>query len=437
MNEIKKVCDFIDSDVKDYALYVLHERAIPLFNDGLKPSKRKIIYTAFKYGYKKREKKTINLIGNVLLATDYKHGDKSLADSINNLTKNYIPFNNYPLFESSMDFGNRLIPDPPQPRYTSLKLSNNFINFFEYDIDYLDSKNIENEYDYFMPLLPFTLINGEIGVAIGFSCNIYPREIRELIRYIINKIDNKNINTDLIPFYKDFKGEIYKDGSDYKYKINYKKSKNGKKIIIDEIFPLYDREKYVSILMKYKEDKILDFVDECSENPRFIIKFKEKYEDDQIIKMLKLEGKLKNEIITVIKNGVVKTYNNIFEYVDDWADWRIRKYQDRFKYIKNEIKIKAKIIKSKYKFINYCKKNVDFKKVKKEDYDNIIKKLEIEDYKKELLNIPIYKISDEEIDILKNEYKSLKNEYKKYSDLKPEQEYKKELKKLLNFYSGK
>ena len=58
------IADFINDDVKEYSKYVLYNRAIPNLIDGLKPSQRKILWTAIKTATKNL--KTASLTGNVI-----------------------------------------------------------------------------------------------------------------------------------------------------------------------------------------------------------------------------------------------------------------------------------------------------------------------------------------------------------------------------------
>ena len=44
--EVKTVTQYLDQDYRDYAVYVVEERAIPSVIDGFKPTQRKVIFVA-------------------------------------------------------------------------------------------------------------------------------------------------------------------------------------------------------------------------------------------------------------------------------------------------------------------------------------------------------------------------------------------------------
>ena len=44
--ETKTISEYMNSDYKDFAMYVIEQRAIPSVIDGLKPVQRKVAYIA-------------------------------------------------------------------------------------------------------------------------------------------------------------------------------------------------------------------------------------------------------------------------------------------------------------------------------------------------------------------------------------------------------
>ena len=87
VNEMK-VTDLIDGQYKDYSKYVLYSRAIPHLIDGLKPSQRKILYTALKNAKNSRIK-TASLSGNTISSANYHHGDASLNVAITKMVQTH------------------------------------------------------------------------------------------------------------------------------------------------------------------------------------------------------------------------------------------------------------------------------------------------------------------------------------------------------------
>lgn len=75
--EIKSVTQYLDQDYREYAVYVVEERAIPSVIDGFKPTQRKVIFVADKVWRNGGEKplKIFQLAGKVASDAHYHHGD--------------------------------------------------------------------------------------------------------------------------------------------------------------------------------------------------------------------------------------------------------------------------------------------------------------------------------------------------------------------------
>jgi hypothetical protein len=75
--EIKSVTQYLNQDYREYAVYVVEERAIPSVIDGFKPTQRKVIFVADKVWRNGSEKplKIFQLAGKVASDAHYHHGD--------------------------------------------------------------------------------------------------------------------------------------------------------------------------------------------------------------------------------------------------------------------------------------------------------------------------------------------------------------------------
>jgi len=75
--EQKSISEFLSNEYKEFALYVIENRAIPSVIDGLKPSHRKVIHIASKIWKTGNEKvlKVFQLTGKVASDAFYHHGD--------------------------------------------------------------------------------------------------------------------------------------------------------------------------------------------------------------------------------------------------------------------------------------------------------------------------------------------------------------------------
>lgn len=436
---MKKINEFVNTELRDYALYTVFNRAIPSFEDGLKPSARKVLYTAIKKGLLNKEIKTIALSGDVISFTGYHHGDTSLSAAISRLASDYIPVNNYPLMIGD-GFGSRINPYPGSPRYTFVRLSEYFKKLYNIDIDYLDyikenkliKDDEENCYDYFLPLIPQVLFNGVDGIAKGFAVNIYPRRLEDLTEAMINIINGKPLKNKILPYFKGFNGKIglvkENDIEKFYYKIDFKRL-SKKEIELTEISPFIKTEKFEEMLEKLKEKNIIKkYINKSKVNYFFKIEFSNNITDEQINKYLKLYNTFSTDNVNLIKDGKkLVQYNNIEEYLAEFVKWRLSLYDERKKFILMNLnnKMNKKILELQYiSEVNKLNKTT----LTKDNLKDIINKLKADELKDILLRIPIYSFTKEEIQNRMNEIKNIKIEISNIEKKDFKLEYLKELK---------
>ena len=98
-------------------------RSIPSIMDGLKPSQRKVIFSAFKRNLDK-EIKVAQFAGYISEHSAYHHGEASLLGTIVNMAQTFVGSNNVNLLEPIGQFGTRIAggKDSAQPYiFTSWK----------------------------------------------------------------------------------------------------------------------------------------------------------------------------------------------------------------------------------------------------------------------------------------------------------------------------
>lgn len=207
-----KISDFIDKDMIHYSNYS-NIRMIPSMCDGLKPGQRKILYVALKGKMFDTKKKVIQLANAVAEATEYKHGETSLADTIVKMAQTFVGSNNINLFYPAGNFGSRTQggEDHANARYTHTYLNSLVSKIFrEEDTPILgnlidDGHVIEPEY--FAPIIPMVLVNGASGMGTGYSTEIplfNPKDIIKNIRRMINEDEP----FEMVPWYRGFQGKI-------------------------------------------------------------------------------------------------------------------------------------------------------------------------------------------------------------------------------------
>jgi DNA topoisomerase-2 len=232
--------EFINQEMIHFSTYDC-ARSIPNMVDGLKTSLRKILFSAFKRKLTS-EIKVAQFSGYVSEHSAYHHGEASLNGAIVNMAQNFVGSNNINLLEPNGQFGTRLQggDDSASERYIFTQLNSLTRYLFpEADdaiLSYLDDDGTLVEPEYYVPIIPFALMNGISGIGTGFSCDIAPYNPKTVIQYLKNKLANKtNDAIDFVPYYEGFKGSVSRL-TDQKYLIKGLYEKIGEdKIRITEL----------------------------------------------------------------------------------------------------------------------------------------------------------------------------------------------------------
>ena len=184
------------------------ERSIPSMVDGLKESLRKILYGCFKKRLFGKEIKVAQLAGYISEVSAYHHGETSLQGAIVGLAQDFVGANNVRLLEPVGQFGTRIQggADAASPRYIYTKLSPIARLLFPEDDDavltYLDDDGVSVEPQYYVPIVPFVLLNGGVGIGTGFSTNVpahNPAEVVEMCLQLVAALDAAGVRVDAKP----------------------------------------------------------------------------------------------------------------------------------------------------------------------------------------------------------------------------------------------
>jgi len=207
--------EFIDRELIHFSAYDC-ARSIPSMVDGLKISLRKILYSAFKRRLTS-EIKVAQFSGYVSEHSAYHHGEASLNGAIVNMAQNYVGSNNINLLEPLGQFGTRLQggDDSASERYIFTQLNTLTRTLFpEADdaiLKYTDDDGTIVEPEYYVPILPFVLINGISGIGTGFSSSIPSFDPREIVRYLRGVLQGISGGAPaFVPYYEGFTGTVRK-----------------------------------------------------------------------------------------------------------------------------------------------------------------------------------------------------------------------------------
>lgn len=219
----------LQKEIQDDAIRFGNEanlaRAIPYVRDGLKPSQRYTIYTAFNHGYtsNKPHVKSLKLDGQIV-GEAWPHGSE--YPTIVRLTQDFVL--NIPLLSMHGANGSQLgTPDAAASRYTEVRLSeaceDGLLSTIKKDTcDWVLNYSEDIKLPALLPaLLPELYVNGSDGMGFCYSQTWLPGNLIEfttqLKNYIkIGKIDFNNLAPDFptkgIIVNKSSLPEIYKTG---------------------------------------------------------------------------------------------------------------------------------------------------------------------------------------------------------------------------------
>jgi DNA topoisomerase-2 len=232
--------EFFDKEMIHFSKYDC-ERSIPNMVDGLKTSQRKVLYAAFKRRLT-QETKVAQFSGYVSEHSCYHHGEASLNGAIVKMAQDYVGSNNIHLLQPNGQFGTRLQggDDAASERYIFTQL-NPLARLIFPEADDGVLKNINDdgsivEPEYYVPILPFCLVNGVTGIGTGFSTDIPSYNPIQIVHYLRNKLQGLPPTAETFtPYYEGFKGSVTKV-QDNKYLIKGVYVKTGEdKIRITEL----------------------------------------------------------------------------------------------------------------------------------------------------------------------------------------------------------
>lgn len=431
----KTISEFLSSEYKEFAMYVIEGRAIPSVIDGFKPTQRKIIHISNQTWRTGSEKtlKVFQLSGKVASDCYYHHGDASLSNAIITMAQRFK--NNAPLLEEDGQFGSLRSPQAGAPRYIGTKLSENFKLIYK-DFELLEYKEEEGESiepKYFLPIVPAVLLNGSSGIAVGFASNVLNRDIKSIIDACVKVLAGKEPG-EVKPSLNGFTGDFIQDKENNKrWVIRGKYDKvNTTTVKITELPPSMTYEKYEDILDKLVDDKVIvTYDDNCKDNIDYTIKFTrsdlEKLDDEKLIKLLKLEESSTEIFSTLDEFGKLMIFENTSDIIKYFVDFRLKYYHKRKQFLLDKMNRELKILSNRGRFI---KAIIDGKlKVNNVSKAIIIEGIEamnldkIDDSYDYLLRMPIYSLTKEMYDKLKEDFTIKKEEIKTLEATDPKDMY--------------
>lgn len=417
MNSIK-IKNHIEKDHREYASYD-NKRNIAHISDGLKPSQRKVIYTAIKTLSRGSITKVANLGSRASDFTHYQHGENSIVDTTIGLAQSFPGANNLPLLEGHGQFGTMIDYEASEPRYIYVSLSKNLDSLLKPEDEDILIKQ-ENDGDpiepkFFLTTLPLLLINGSSGVGNGYSSTILPRDpkcVAKAIKLYVEAKDKEDaallakLDVLLLPSFKGFKGLVKK--VDRQYQIHGNVSKVGKtRLLIDSLPPdsKYQYESYKKkSLLPLLDKKVIRGFSDNSDEKAWNIEIEAPMEFvnkpvDELKKELKLIWNITETLNCWDWSGSkLLMFNNPVELLIEWINGRLGFIEARRLDLIKKGEEEVSWMKIKSKFIEVVKTNPDWTKLDKDSLAKFIDEKVTDDreYHKRLLALRISSLTMDE-----------------------------------------
>jgi len=198
------LAEYAERAYLEYALSVVKGRALPDVCDGAKPVQRRILYSMDRMGLAfttpggPRPVKSARVVGDVL-GRFHPHGDQAAYDALVRMAQNFSQ--RYPLIDGQGNFGSRDGDGAAAMRYTEARLS----PITRLLLDEIDEGTVDFQPNYDgstveprqMPArLPFVLLNGASGIAVGLATEIPSHNLREVAAAAVALIRDEKLSDD-------------------------------------------------------------------------------------------------------------------------------------------------------------------------------------------------------------------------------------------------
>ena len=188
----------------EYALSVVKGRALPDACDGQKPVQRRILYSMSRMGLGfggangntgAKPVKCARVVGDVL-GRFHPHGDQAAYEALVRMAQDFSQ--RYPLIDGQGNFGSRDGDGAAAMRYTEARLAKiTSLLLDEIDqgtVDFQPNYDGSTEEPCQLPArLPFSLLNGASGIAVGLATEIPSHNLREVADACIALIKNPQL----------------------------------------------------------------------------------------------------------------------------------------------------------------------------------------------------------------------------------------------------
>jgi len=357
----------------EYAMSVIVGRALPDARDGLKPVQRRILFAMYELGLTPDRpfRKCARVVGDVL-GKYHPHGDQAVYDALVRLVQSFST--KYPTLDGHGNFGSVDNDPPAAMRYTETRLAPIAYKGFLEEIgsETVDFSNnfdgSQKEPNVLPAQLPFLLLNGSSGIAVGMATNIPPHNLGEIVDGLVELIKDKDLsnkklsniikgpdfptggeliyNSAIEELYKTGKGSITIRGVIKTEEVNLGKGKHKRNALIISELPYQISkagwiEKLAEIVNSGKINGISDIRDESDrDGMRIVIELKKDSNTEIVIANLYKKTALQTNFgaifLALIKGKPVQL--NLKQYLEYFLEFREETIRKRtYYFLKNTI----------------------------------------------------------------------------------------------------
>ena len=431
----------------EYAMSVIVGRALPDARDGLKPVQRRILFAMYELGLTPDRpfRKCARVVGDVL-GKYHPHGDQAVYDALVRQVQNFST--KYPTLDGHGNFGSVDNDPPAAMRYTETRLAPIAYTGFLEEIG-SDTVNFSNNFDgsqkepdVLPAQLPFLLLNGSSGIAVGMATNIPPHNLGEIVDGLIALIENKDIsnkklskiikgpdfptggeliyNQAIEELYETGKGSIIIRGILNKEEINLGKGKHKRNALIITELPYQISkagwiEKLAELVNSNKINGIADIRDESDrDGMRIVIELKKDSNTELVISNLYKKTTLQTNFgaifLTLIKGKPVQL--NLKQYLDYFLKFREETIRKRTSYFLKNTLEKLEILEGLSKATKDIKRVIEVIEASKNSGEAKLKLIEKfslnEKQANSVLDMPLKKLTNLEKNLIDDDIKKLK-----------------------------
>ena len=189
----------------EYALSVVKGRALPDVADGQKPVQRRILYAMARMGLVTpptgagpKAVKSARVVGDVL-GRFHPHSDQAAYDALVRMAQDFAL--RYPLIDGQGNFGSRDGDGAAAMRYTEARLAPIarllLDEIDEGTVDFVPNYDGSTQEPRLLPArLPFVLLNGASGIAVGLATEIPSHNLREVAAAAVALLKDDKLGDD-------------------------------------------------------------------------------------------------------------------------------------------------------------------------------------------------------------------------------------------------